>query len=85
MGKYLDLARAARRPEPRPEPTVDVRMNSPEVRKLLSAGWEPKERCGKIIWKRPDDGFYCSQEAALHFLNRAISSTRYKSGADGEG
>jgi hypothetical protein len=40
-----------------------------ERRKLEVAGFKPKERCGKIIWQRPDDGFYVSQEAALHFLD----------------
>jgi hypothetical protein len=40
----------------------------PETRKLSAAGWEPKERCGKIIWKRPDNGFFISQEMALQLL-----------------
>ncbi len=52
--------------------------------KLLAAGWQPKERCGKTIWQRPDDGFYVSQEAALHFLGPGIVSTRDKSGAEAE-
>src|SRR5215213_4972311 len=41
--------------------------SAPEARKLLATGctsWEPKERCGKIIWKCPDTGFYYSQEMA---------------------
>src|SRR5215204_1959251 len=25
-----------------------------EKRRLIAAGCEPKERCGRIIWKRPD-------------------------------
>src|SRR5829696_8040852 len=29
--------------------------SGPEARKLLATGWEPKERCGKIIWRRPDN------------------------------
>ena len=49
--------------------TVCMRPASdPEVRKLLAAGWEPKERCGKIIWKHTDNGFYYSQEMAAHLL-----------------
>jgi tubulysin polyketide synthase-like protein len=44
--------------------------SDPEVRKLLAAGCEPKERCGKLIWRHPDDGFYYSQEMAAHFLER---------------
>jgi len=54
-----------------------------ERRKLEVAGFKPKERCGKIIWQRPDDGFYVSQEAALHFLDSGIVSTGDKSGANG--
>ena len=40
----------------------------PETRKLSAARWEPKKRCGKIIWKHPDSGFYYSWEMALHIL-----------------
>jgi hypothetical protein len=39
-----------------------------EVRKLLAAGWKPKVRCGKVIWESPHNGFYYSQEMALHIL-----------------
>jgi hypothetical protein len=42
----------------------------PEGRKLQSAGFELKERAGKIIWERPDTGFFVSQEMALHPLKR---------------
>ena len=55
----------------------------PEARKLSAASWKPKERCGKTIWKRPDTGFYYSQEVAAHFLDGGISNVRCKSGADG--
>jgi tubulysin polyketide synthase-like protein len=44
--------------------------SDPEVRKLLAAGWEAKGRCGKPIWRHPDNGFYYSQEMAAHFLKR---------------
>ena len=41
------------------------RLSTPEVRKLQAAGWKPKERCGKIIWQSPENGFWYSQEMAL--------------------
>ena len=66
----------------------DVRMQAtadPEACKLSAAGWEPKERCGKVIWKRPDNGFYFSQEMASHLLGTEISNAKCKSGADGRG
>jgi hypothetical protein len=42
-----------------------------DERRLLAAGWLPKERCGPLeltIWANPATGFYCSQEVALHRL-----------------
>ena len=42
----------------------------PEDRKLQSAGFELKERLGKILWERPDTGLWESQEMALHPLKR---------------
>jgi hypothetical protein len=51
-----------------------------EERRLIAAGWKPKERCGKIIWERPDDGFYVSQEAAIHFLDVGIANISTKAG-----
>ena len=62
--------------------------SGPEARKLLATGctgWEPKERCGKIIWKCPDTGFYYSQEMARHFLRGGVGTIGYKSGATGKG
>jgi hypothetical protein len=56
-----------------------------EWRKLEAAGFKPKERCGKVIWQRPDKGFYVSQEAALHFLDTGMVNVRHKSGANGKG
>jgi len=70
------------------QPGEDVRMQAtadPEACKLSAAGWEPKERCGKVIWKRPDNGFYFSQEMASHLLGTEISNAKCKSGADGRG
>jgi hypothetical protein len=56
----------------------------PEACRLLAPGWEPKERCGKIIWKQPDNGFYYSQEMAAYVLSRGIGNPSYKSGAGKE-
>jgi hypothetical protein len=39
-----------------------------EERRLVAAGWAPKERCGKIIWECSDNGFYYSQEVAMRLL-----------------
>ena len=39
-----------------------------EERRLIDADWKPKKRSGKIIWERPDNGFYVSKEIAVHFL-----------------
>lgn len=36
-----------------------------EERRLVAAGWEPKERMGLLIWANPETGFYCSREVAL--------------------
>ena len=55
----------------------------PEARKLLSAGWKPKERGELVIWANPETGFYYSQEVALHFLESGIPNIRHKSGANG--
>ena len=55
------------------KPGEDVRMQAtadPDACKLSAAGWESKERGGKVIWKRPDNGFYYSKEVSLHLLNQ---------------
>jgi hypothetical protein len=44
----------------------------PEDQILRAAGFEAERRGGKIIWKRPDTGFYVSQENALHFLRHGL-------------
>ena len=68
MVDYLELARKAQKLESRPNPVVNVQRMDPEARRLLAAGFEPKERDGKTIWQRPDTGFWVSQEMALHLL-----------------
>jgi len=50
------------------QPAEIVRLTS-DSRKLKAAGFEPKARGGKIIWQRPDTGFWVSQEMALHLLD----------------
>ena len=45
-------------------------LSSPEVRKLKTAGWKPKERCGKTIWQSPDNGFWYSQAMAMHLQSQ---------------
>ena len=82
MSGYLELARRGRASRggswhcPASEAVAGiqaVRYNrpihlGPEGRKLQSAGFELKERGGKIVWERPDTGFFVSQEMALHPL-----------------
>lgn len=70
------------------KPGEGVRMwatADPEACKLSAAGWEPKERCGKVIWKHPGNGFYFSKEMASHLLGTEISNAKCKSGADERG
>ena len=79
MSSYLKLARQARARRNESELRLaseavgDVQIVRPihldsEGRRLEAAGFEPKERSGKIIWQRPDTGFWVSQEMALHLL-----------------
>jgi ABC-type sugar transport system substrate-binding protein len=65
---YLELARRARRKESDPKAVTNTQETDPEARRLLAAGFEPKERGGMIIWQRPDTGFWVSREMALHLL-----------------
>ncbi len=41
----------------------------PEAGLLLAAGWVPKERSGRIIWRRPGGSWY-GEEAAVLLLAR---------------
>ena len=70
MVDYLEIARRARKQEPRSAPVADLQATGPQACRLLAADWKPKERCGKIIWQRPDNGFYYSKEVSLHLLNQ---------------
>jgi hypothetical protein len=44
-----------------------------EERRLIAAGWKPKERGGFVIWENPEASFYYSQEVALHLLKRRVA------------
>ena len=65
---YLELARRAQKSQSNPDPVMDMRRTDPEAQRLLAAGWKPKERGGLVIWARLENGFYYSQEVALHCL-----------------
>ena len=83
MGKYLELIRGVRgrelektRAESREgEKAEALALESPNGRRLVGAGWKPKVSFGgKVIWQRPDNGFYYSDEAALCLLSRMEGS-----------
>lgn len=86
---YLKLARQARRDEPKPKesknapgfaPVTDIStartlQRDPDERRLIAAGWTPKDRCGPLkltIWAHPETGFYSSRDAALHRLDNPL-------------
>ncbi len=77
------MAKQTRRDEPKPKeptrcaPVTDINtarvLQGEDERRLLAAGWSPRERCGpleKTIWANPETGFYFSQEVALHSLDQ---------------
>jgi hypothetical protein len=64
----------------RPRQQAEAVHLSSDGRRLEAAGFNPKARGGKIIWQRPDTGFYVSQEVALHLLD--TKNIRDKSGAN---
>jgi hypothetical protein len=85
MSGYLQLARRgrARREGPWPRPISEAVAGTqpmhhnlfihlgPKDRRLQSAGFEPKGHGGRMVWERPDTGFFVSQEmTALHPLER---------------
>jgi hypothetical protein len=83
MGKYLELIREVRRRElerTRAESREGKKaealaLESVNGRRLVAAGWKPKVSFGgKVIWQRPDNGFYYSEEAALCLLSRMEGS-----------
>jgi hypothetical protein len=78
VGRYLDVADAVPRKKPAhrgvapDEPTYPKELepgtDTEAARRLLEAGWKPKASFGRVIWERPDTGFWVSQEVALYFL-----------------
>ncbi len=56
-------------------------VSGADRRRLEAAGYKPKLSFGKrVIWERPDTGFYVSQEMALRLLD--TKNIRNKSGAN---
>ena len=41
-----------------------------ERRTLEVAGFKSKERCGQTIWQSPDNGFWYSQDMAMHLQSQ---------------
>lgn len=67
------------------ETSVDTedltKPDTESARRLHGAGWESKVSFGeRVIWERPDTGFYVSEEMALHLLE--ANNVRIKSGAN---
>jgi len=52
--------------------TARTIQRGPDERRLIAAGWEPKERMGLVIWANPETGFWCSREVALHRLDNPL-------------
>ena len=61
--------------QPPVHPNLVIHLG-PEDRRLQAAGFELKESGGKIIWERPDTGFWVSQETALHHLESKSAEER---------
>ena len=49
-----------------------------EERRLLAAGWSPKEPGGLVIWANPDTGFYRSHHIARHRLRNPSPACTYR-------
>ncbi len=80
MGRYLDIAKGVspKVPESASRSADLVDLTKPEsenARRLLEAGWKPKVSFGgRVIWERPDNGFYRSEEAAICLLELSESA-----------
>ncbi len=85
----------ARRNEPRSRETGDLStfrrqddecsvmlpVRSVDAQRLTTAGYRPKVSFfERVIWERPDTGFYVSEEMALHLLD--AKNIQDKSGAN---
>ena len=79
MGRYLDIAKGVspRVPESVSRSVDLTKPDSENARRLLKAGWKPKVSFGgRVIWERPDDGFYRSEDAAICLLELTESAGR---------
>ncbi len=71
MGRYLDIAKGVSRRGPESAiPSASLadltKPDTENARRLLEAGWTPKVSFGwRVIWERPDTGFYYSEETAI--------------------
>ena len=65
-----------------PAPVANMRTTRAprdgDERRLIAAGWTPKERLGLVIWANPESGFYCSREVALHRLTNPLTVSPYR-------
>lgn len=43
-----------------------------ERRELLAAGWQPKDKGGKTVWRNPKNGFWYPQQVAVALLGQDI-------------
>ncbi len=79
MGRYLDIAKEIPlRDSASANRSADLtKPESENTRRLLKAGWKPKISFGeKMIWERPENGFYYSEEAAICVLELTRSANR---------
>ncbi len=81
MGRYLDIAKGVSPKMPESASLSGsladlTRPESENARRLLEAGWKPKVSFGgRVIWERPDNGFYYSEEAAICVLESRKTRT----------
>ena len=45
-----------------------------EHRKLLAAGWEPKERENETVWRNPENGLWYPQGIAIAILEEGADT-----------
>jgi hypothetical protein len=82
LGRYLDIAKdiSRRTSEPASQSASPENLTKPDTenaRRLLKAGWKPKVSFGgKVIWERPGNGFYYSEEAAICVLELIQSASQ---------
>lgn len=88
MGRYLDIAKdiSWRTSEPASQSASPENLTKPDTenaRRLLKVGWKPKVSFGeKVIWERPENGFYYSEEAAICVLE-LVQSARQPEASNG--